>query len=455
MADPNNSVLIPKKYGPLAFIPMLAFLLPYLGCGLFFYFRGESSPFSFVPREAALMFGIAAALLMGAGKFENKVESFMQHAASPTLIQQCLIFLMAGMFSSVSKAMGGVDAVVNAGMTILPGRFIVPGIFLIACLISISMGTSFGTLSAVGPIAVGFAEAGGYDMTLILCAVLGGSMFGDNLSFISDTTIAATQGAGCEMKDKFRMNFKIAVPAALFATIMYAILGTGDAVTAVESSIDIIRILPYIAVLVMAFCGLNVIYVLGLGLILSSGVGFLTGSLDFFSMCKSMSSGISGMYTICLMAFTLKGIVGRVQEMGGIDWLLSRATGNIKTRKGAQYFIGLMVSLVNICIGNNCITIIISCEMLKPLAKKFKIAPCRFASLLDIFACIMPGLSPIGMNVLAIMAFGGLTNPFCMMKYAFYLYALCIFTLITIKFDLLCTKEEREGQEFYPELDSQ
>ena len=161
------------------------------------------------------------------------------------------------------------------------------------------------------------------------------------------------------------------------------------------------------------------------------------------------------MYTICLMAFTLKGIVGRVQDMGGIDWLLSRATSNIKTRKGAQYFMAVMISLVNISIGNNCITIIISCEMLKPLAKKFKIAPKRFASILDIFACIMPGLSPIGMNVLAIMAFGGLTNPFSMMKYAFYLYALGIIMLLTIHFDLMKTKEEIEGQEFYPELDAQ
>ena len=455
MVGKSENVLTKKNYGGLAFIPMLAFLVPYLGCGLFFYFRGESSPFSFVPREAALMFGIAAALLMGSGKFEQKTESFMRHAASPTLIQQCLIFLMAGMFSSVSKAMGGVDAVVNAGMSILPERFIVPGLFLISCLISISMGTSFGTISAVGPIAVGFVEAGGYDMTLVLCAVLGGAMFGDNLSFISDTTIAATQGAGCEMKDKFRMNFAIAAPAAIFATVMYAIFGVGNTVAGTSSEIEIIKILPYLAVLVMAFCGLNVIYVLGLGLVFSATVGFATGGMNFFDMCTNMSSGISGMYTICLMAFTLKGIVGRVQDMGGIDWLLSRATSNIKTRKGAQYFMAVMISLVNISIGNNCITIIISCEMLKPLAKKFTIAPNRFASILDIFACIMPGLSPIGMNVLAIMAFGGLTNPFSMMKYAFYLYALGIIMLLTIHFDLMKTKEEIEGQEFYPELDAQ
>ena len=455
MVSSKETTLVKKNYGGLAFCPMLAFLVPYLGCGLYFYFQGESSPFNFVPREAALMFGIAAALLMGSGKFQEKTQSFMNHAASPTLIQQCLIFLMAGMFSSVSKAMGGVDAVVNAGMDILPGRFIVPGLFLISCLISISMGTSFGTISAVGPIAVGFVEAGGFDMTLVLCAVLGGAMFGDNLSFISDTTIAATQGAGCGMKDKFKMNFAIAVPAAIFATIMYAILGVGDPITNAHTEVALIKVLPYLVVLVMALLGLDVIYVLGFGIIFSAVIGFATGAMDFFGMCANMSSGISGMYTICLMAFTLKGIVGRVQDMGGIEWLLSKATGNIKTRKGAQYFMAVMISLVNISIGNNCITIIISCEMLKPLAKKFKIAPKRFASILDIFACIMPGLSPIGMNVLAVMAFGGLTNPFSMMKYAFYLYALGIITLITIHFDLMKTKEEIEGKDFYPELDEQ
>lgn len=208
-----------KNYGVLAFLPLIVFLALYLGFGLFFYFKGESSPFSFVPREAALIFGIAFALLMGREEFSKKTEDFMKNAATPGVMLQCFIFILAGIFSAVSKAMGGVDAVVNAGMAVLPARFIVPGLFIISSLISTSMGTSFGTVSAVAPIAVGFAELGGFDMTLVLCAVLGGAMFGDNLSFISDTTIAATQGAGCKMKDKFKMNFSIAVPAAAFAVV--------------------------------------------------------------------------------------------------------------------------------------------------------------------------------------------------------------------------------------------
>ncbi len=442
-----------KNYGALAFLPLIVFLALYLGFGLFFYFKGESSPFNFVPREAALIFGIAFALLMGKEEFSKKTEDFMKNAATPGVMLQCFIFILAGIFSAVSKAMGGVDAVVNAGMAILPARFIVPGLFIISSLISTSMGTSFGTVSAVAPIAVGFAELGGFDMTLVLCAVLGGAMFGDNLSFISDTTIAATQGAGCRMKDKFKMNFSIALPAAIFAIVMYLLLGRGGAVATGAYELHVIRIIPYLAVLALAFCGMNVIYVLGTGIVLSAIIGFLSHTLTFFTLCDNMKSGISGMYSICLMAFALKGIVGRIQSMGGIDWIISHAAGNIKTRKGAQYFIAAFTCLIDICIGNNAICIMIGVDVLKPIAKKFGVAPERFASLLDIFACIIPGLSPIGMNVLAIMAYGGLTNPFSMMKYAFYLYALAVMTLLTIQFDLLKTKGEIAGEAFYPELD--
>lgn len=443
-----------KSYGALAFTPLIVFLALYLGFGLFFYFRGESSPFNYVPREAALIFGIAAALLMGKEEFSKKTNDFMKNAATPGIMLQCFIFILAGIFSAVSKAMGGVDAVVNVGMTILPARFIVPGLFIISSLISVSMGTSFGTVSAVAPIAVGFAELGGFDMTLVLCAVLGGAMFGDNLSFISDTTIAATQGAGCEMKDKFKMNFLIALPAALFAVIMYAVLGNGGVIATGEFELNIIRVVPYLVVLILAFCGMDVIYVLGSGIILSAVIGFMSHTLTFFSLCDNMKSGISGMYSICLMAFALKGIVGRIQTMGGIEWIISHAAGNIKSRKGAQYFIAAFTCLIDICIGNNAICIMIGVDVLKPIAKKFGIAPQRFASLLDIFACIIPGLSPIGMNVLAIMSYGGLTNPFSMMKYAFYLYALAAVTLLTIQFDLLKTKEEISGASFYPDLDA-
>lgn len=451
----KNSIAETKKnYGPVAFLPLVVFLVLYLGFGLFFYFKGESSPFSFVSREAALVFGIACALLMGSEKFSDRVEDFTKNAANPGVVMMCLIFLLAGIFSSVSKAMGGVESVVNLGMTVLPKQFIVPGLFIISSIISTSMGTSFGTVSAVAPIAVGFAELGGYNMTMVLCAVLGGAMFGDNLSFISDTTIAATQGAGCEMKDKFRMNFKIAIPAALFAIVMYTLFGgSGSFAADAVYEFNLLKVIPYFVVLILALTGMNVIYVLGSGIVLSAVIGFVTGGLTFFTLCDNMKSGISGMYGICLMAFVLKGIVGRVQSMGGIDWIISLASRNIKTRKGAQYFIVIFTCLIDVCIGNNTICIMIGADVLKPLAKKFKIAPQRFASLLDIFACIIPGLSPIGLNVMTIMAYGNLVNPFSMMKYAFYLYALAFIALLTIQMDLLKTEEEIAGKEFYTELD--
>jgi Na+/H+ antiporter NhaC len=450
----DNQKNLDSAIGPIAFTPLIVFMALYLGFGLYFYFQGAEGPFNYVPREAALMFAIFLAILMGKGTFSERTNNFMECAAKPSIIMQCFIFILAGIFSVVSKSIGGVDAVVNAGMSIMPHNLIVAGLFVISCLISISMGTSFGTISAVAPIAVGFSESGGYNIALVLCAVIGGAMFGDNLSFISDTTIAATQGAGCEMNDKFKMNFKIALPAAVIATVLYAIWGKSETATALNNhyTIEYIKILPYALVLLMAFCGLNVIYVLGLGIVFSALAGFYSGTLDFFSLCSNMKKGINGMYSICLMAFALKGIIGRIQTMGGIDWIISKATRNIKSRRGAQYFIAAFVSIIDVCIGNNAICIIICADVLKPIAKKFKIAPQRFASLLDIFACIIPGLSPLGINVITAMAYGKINNPFMMMKYAFYLYALAILTLLAIRFDLLKTKEERENKEFYLEL---
>ena len=208
-------------------------------------------------------------------------------------------------------------------------------------------------------------------------------------------------------------------------------------------------------VLILAFCGLNVSYVLGCGIALSAIIGIATGSMTFFTLCSSITSGISGMYSICLMAFVLKGIIGLIQSMGGIKSIISLANSNLKSRKGAQHFIAWFTMLIDVCIGNNAICIMIGVDVLKPLAKKFKIAPQRFASLLDIFACVIPGISPIGISVIAIMTFGGITNPFAMMKYAFYLYALAIAAFVTIQLDLLKTPAEKAGEEFYPELDGQ
>lgn len=449
----NSLVTAEKDFGAAAFIPMMIFLALYLGSGIYFTVKGAESPFAQVPRDSALVIGVVAALFMGKRSFSVKTNRFAEASGSPGIMLEILIFVLAGVFSGVSKGMGGVDAVVNMGLSVIPKQLMVPGVFVISAAIATAMGTSMGTVAAVGPIAVGLAETGGYDMALTMSAVICGGMFGDNLSIISDTTIAATRGAGCDMRDKFKMNFKIAFPAAILACIVYGLMSGGAASISGEYLFNPVKIIPYIAVLAVALTGVDVVIVLVGGIALSGAVGFLTGSLDFVGFCKAASGGISGMLSIILIAILLKGLVTLIQDMGGINWLLAFADRNIKSRKGAQYFIALFVSILDFCVGNNAVCIIMSAEVLKPLAKKFNVSPQRFASLLDIFACIIPGISPIGMNVLLGVSYASLSSPLPIIKNAVYLYLLAAFALATIQFDLLKTKEEKEHMPFYPELD--
>ena len=415
-----------------ALIPIFVFLIIFLGSG---FVTGD---FYSMPAIVAFLIALTVAFVQNRGlSFNEKFKIVSRGVGDENIITMCLIYLAAGAFSGAVQAAGGVESTVNLGLSVLPSGVAVAGIFIIGCFISVSMGTSMGTIAALAPIAVGISEKAGFPLPMCIGSVVCGAMFGDNLAFISDTTIAATKGAGCEIKDKFKMNFKIALPAAIFAAVMYTIFGSGTNVdVAGTAQIEIIKIFPYLAVLIMAFCGMDVIYVLGIGILASAVIGFMTGSLDFFSLCANMQSGIGGMYSICLMALVLKGIVGRIQTMGGIDWIVSKAAGNVKTRKGAQYFLAAFTSIIDVCIGNNTICIIIGADVLKPIMKKFKIAPQRFASLLDIFACIIPGISPLGINVMAAMAYAETTNPFAMMKYAFYLYALAALALLAVHFFL-------------------
>ncbi|WP_298016536.1 Na+/H+ antiporter NhaC family protein [uncultured Dysosmobacter sp.] len=378
------------------------------------------------------------------------VDAFSGHCANPGIMLMCLIFVLAGMFSGVTKGMGAVDSTVNLALSFIPARFITAGLFLICVFISTSMGTCLGTISAIAPIALGFIEAAGLDPAITMSAVIGGSMFGDNLSVISDTTIAATRGAGCEMKDKFRMNFKIALPAAIVTTIIYCIIG-GGAELGGTYEFELIKVIPYLVVLVCAISGMNVIYVLLTGTVLSAIIGMATGSMGLVSLSASATSGVSGMLSLVLMALFMKGLSGMAADMGGMEWLTGLFT-NIKSRRGAQYAIAAIVSVIDFFIGNNTIAIIISTPLCKPIAKKFKVAPERLASLMDIFGVIVPGFSPLSSAFLVVTTMSTVT-PLQLMTRGYYLFFLFVFTVITIQFNLLQTKEEKEGREFYPELD--
>ena len=432
-----------RNYGPLAFLPMIVLLVVYFGSGIVFTILGTPDAFKQISREFALVISVLVALFMSKRSINEAVDAFAAHCANPGIMLMCLIFVLAGMFSGVTKGMGAVDSTVNLALSFIPARFITAGLFLICVFISTSMGTCLGTISAIAPIALGFIEAAGLDPAITMSAVIGGSMFGDNLSVISDTTIAATRGAGCEMKDKFRMNFKIALPAAVITTVIYCLIGGGAEVSGAYEY-QLFKVVPYLVVLICAVAGMNVIYVLLTGTILSAVIGIATGSMTLVTLSTSATSGVSGMLSLVLMALFMKGLSGMAADMGGMEWLTGLFK-NIKSRKGAQYAIAGIVSVIDFFIGNNTIAIIISTPLCKPIAKKYGVAPERLASLMDIFGVIVPGFSPLSSAFLVVTTMSSV-SPLSLMTRGYYLFFLFIFTIITIQFNLLQTKEEKEGK---------
>lgn len=442
-----------KNYGIKAFFPLIVFLIIYLGSGIFFTLMGIEKPFNQVPREAALLGGLVAAIIMGKDKVDFKIDIISKHGGDSGVILMCIIFLLAGAFAGAARGMGGVDATVNLGLSIIPRKFIFSGIFIIAALIATAMGTSMGTISAIGPIAIGLAEKAHISPTIAIAAVLGGAMFGDNLSIISDTTIAATRGAGCEMNEKFKMNLLIALPAAIVAIICYSFVGTGEELTG-EYTYNIVRIVPYIIVLITALLGMNVIVVLLLGTGMCGVIGFITGSLTFSTYAQAIAKGINGMSGLIIIAIVLRGLTGIAKEYGGIDWLVNSLEKRIHSRRGAEYGISALVSLVDCSMANNTVAILVSAPLAKTFAKIYNIAPKRLASLLDIFSCAVQGIIPHGGQMLLASTLTGL-SPFAIVSDSYYPFLLAIAAIITIQFGLLRTKEEKMGVELYKESEAE
>lgn len=449
----KTSITRDKDIGFLSFLPLIVFLAVYLGSGLIFTAMGTPDPFKQIPRNFALLLGVLIALIMGQRSLPDKVNRFAESAASPGIMVMTLVLLMAGAFSSTAKAMGAVDATASLGLALVPHQFLVAGLFLISALISTAMGTCMGTVAAVGPIAVGLAESAGIDMAFTVSAVLGGSMFGDNLSFISDTTIVATRGAGCAMKDKFRMNFKIALPAAIVTMVLYAVFTKSTGNADMTYTYELIKVVPYLAVLILALTGADIILVLMCGTALAGAIGIFTGSLTLITFTQAIAGGSFGMLETAMIGILVKGIMGLVEDRGGITSLTRLANARIKSRKSAQYLMGAIISVIDFFIGNNTVCILICTPVLKPIAGKYNISNKRFASILDIFACVVPGLSPIGTAVLLAMSYANISSPLAVIKTNFYCVLLAVSMLITIGFNLYNTPEEEAGNvDFYPEL---
>ncbi|MBR2028584.1 MAG: Na+/H+ antiporter NhaC family protein [Oscillospiraceae bacterium] len=433
-----------KKLGLSAFLPLIVFLALYVGCGLVFTIMGKESAFSFFPRHVALLAGIAVALLLAPGmKVAEKLDVLTTNMGNSGVMMIILIYLMAGGFQGAAAAMGGKESVINMALTFIPSSLLVPGVFLMCCLISTAIGTSMGTIAAMAPVAIGVAIGAGLNVPATCAAVIGGSYFGDNLSMISDTTISAAQGCGSEMKDKFRTNLFIALPAAIVAMVLYGIVGGQGAGTVEVGAYNPILVLPYIIVLVTALTGMNVAVVLFIGLLSSGVIGLAMGTVDFFSWIQGIGGGMSDMFSISIVAALISGIIGLIRHYGGIEFIVNAITTKISNRRGAEYGIGLMSGILSAAMVNNTIGIIVTCPMAKEIGGKYGIAPKRMASLVDIFACAFLALMPHDGGMLIVTELAG-CSPIEVLKYSFYIFALIISMCVTIQFGLGRTKEEKE-----------
>ena len=416
-----------NKSGIISLLPLLVFLLVYVGISIIANDMYAVSVI--VPFSAA---AITALIMNRKEDLNKKLEVFCSGAGESNVILMILIFILAGAFAQVAKDMGAVDSTVNLGLSILPNNLLVAGLFLIACFIALAVGTSMGTIAALVPIAVGIADKTGVALALTVGAVVSGAMFGDNLSIISDTTIAATRTQGCQMRDKFRMNFKIVLPAAIITTVIFMVLtrniGTVD-VQALEFSL--IKIIPYIAVIGSALMGLNVVLVLLIGLLIASGIGFAYGVFDIVSLGASISSGIMGMSETIIVSLLIAGTIGIIKANGGIDYILNKGLKKFKNKRNAELGIATMVSLVDICTANNTIAIVTAGPIAKNISDEFELEPKRVAGILDMFSCVFQGILPYGAQLISAAALASIT-PFEIMKYLFYPYIMGVSAVIAI-----------------------
>ncbi len=432
-----------KTLGGLAFLPLLVFLALYIGTGVILSIMGAEKTFGAFPRHVALLVGFAVAMFLQPGdSIQKKTDLFCKHMGNEGVMQVILIYLLASGFQGAAATMGGKESVVNLALHFIPVKLLIPGVFLMCCLISTAIGTSMGTIAAMGPVALSVAQGAGLSTAITAAAVIGGSYFGDNLSMISDTTISAAKGCGSEMRDKFKMNFWIALPAAIVAMLLYTVVGGGGSGAVEAGAYNILKVLPYLFVLVSALAGMNVTSVLLLGIAVTGVIGFATGSCGFLEWIQGIGGGMADMFSISIAAALISGTVGLAREYGGIEWFVTKIRSKIRSRRSAEYGIGLLSGVLSAALVNNTLAIIVSCPIANELGEEYHIAPKRLASLVDIFACGFMMLIPHDGGIMMLTAMSG-DSPFTVLKFSFYPLALLIATVVTIQFGLLRTKEEK------------
>lgn len=388
-----------------------------------------------MPAIVAFLIALFVAFCQNRGlSFDEKISIISKGVGNENIITMSLIFLCAGAFSGAVTAAGGVESTVNLGLSILPAKVAVVGLFIIGCFISVSMGTSMGTIAALAPIAVGISEKTGFSLAVCIGAVVCGAMFGDNLSMISDTTIAAVKTQGCEMKDKFRENFFIVLPAAIVTIVLFFfITRNGNFKLAEELTYNIWRVVPYVLVLVGALIGINVFLVLISGTVISLIVGVATGSLAVGDMFAAVGEGVTGMYDITVISIVVACIVSLVKEFGGIQFILNLIKKSIKGQKGGEIGIAGLSLLVDMCTANNTVAIVMAGPIAKEISEEFDISSRRSASLLDIFTSVGQGMIPYGAQLLSAASLTGLT-PFAIMPYLFYPILMAVSAVLFILF---------------------
>ena len=417
-----------NKKGLLALSPLLVFIALYLITSII------AHDFYKVPITVAFMISsIYAVATSWNFPLPKRIDMFSKGAGTSNMMMMLWIFVLAGAFANSAKVMGSVDATVNLTLMVLPGSMIMAGLFLAACFISLSIGTSVGTIVALVPIAAGLAGSTGVSIPMMTAVVVGGAFFGDNLSFISDTTIVATSTQGCRMSDKFRVNFFIVIPAALVIFIIYIFAGSGIQSPTDIPVVEFTKVIPYLVVLVCAIFGMNVMAVLTIGIILTGLIGMINGTYDIYGWFSSMGEGILGMSELIIVTMLAGGLLEIVKANGGIDFIISRLSAHIKSKRGAELSIAGLVALTDICTANNTVAIITVGGIAKQIGDKFGVDNRKCASILDTFSCCMQGLIPYGAQMLMAAGLAQL-NPIQIIPYLYYPLATGIVALLAILF---------------------
>ena len=418
--------MISNKRGFFALSPLMLFIVLYLVTSII------AGDFYKVPITVAFMIAsIYAVAITGGYTMSKRIEAFSRGAGTHNMMLMLWIFVLAGAFANSAKMMGSIDATVNLTLSIMPGNMLLAGLFLAACFISLSIGTSVGTIVALVPIAAGVASSTDVNIAMMVAIIVGGSFFGDNLSFISDTTVVATSSQGCKMSDKFRVNLFIVMPAAALILLVYVFMGADIQSPANIPEVEFVKVIPYLVVLVCAIFGMNVMAVLTLGLFLTGVIGMLDGTYDIYGWFGSMGDGILGMSELIIITMMAGGLLECIRENGGIDFIIQKMTSHIHGKRGAEMSIGLLVSLVNVCTANNTVAIITVGNIAKQIGDRYGVDNRKCASILDTFSCCIQGIIPYGAQIL--MAAGlAQINPVSIIPYLYYPLAIGVSSVLSI-----------------------